>query len=178
MIFHTGLSEMVSKGYFVLSLGLIVSLTAVPSIVFADNLFFSYSSYYGDAASWTQSSNPTPALSNDDYTTIAVTDGAYSDNGPPESLTSVDFDVSGYYVNAMNAGLYALGGALSDGGEQIFSGSTATPVFATGIYDLDNGTLTISAAPEPASWVMMLAGFAVLGARLRTPLRARSRATL
>lgn len=73
-------------------------------------------------------------------------------------------------------------------GPQLFAGTTANPVFSTGVFDLSdisrqrttdplqvNYRLTISqvvaAIPEPATWVMMIFGFGAIGATMRRRTR-------
>ncbi len=64
-------------------------------------------------------------------------------------------------------------------GDTLFTGTTANPVFAPGIFQLGNPffgqslTLRISEVPmsgtipEPAGWMMLIAGFGLLGSALR-----------
>lgn len=69
-------------------------------------------------------------------------------------------------------------------GPQLFTGPTANPIFATGVFDLSdiprqfttdplqvNYRLTISevqaAVPEPATWAMMMFGFGAIGVAVR-----------
>jgi len=64
-------------------------------------------------------------------------------------------------------------------GNQYYSGAESAPTFLAGTYLLEglstrgNFTLTIAAAggavPEPASWAMMIGGFALAGAAMRRP---------
>lgn len=121
---------------------------------------------YTDASStetWKQDSNPTPTtFTAGAGTTIAVWDAAWTlDPGPAVT-----------YANASYGGGFSgsFGAAF---GSQIYTGSEAAPVFAVGRYaglsdgsGGSSGVLTLSAAavPEPATWAMMLAGFAGLGA--------------
>lgn len=71
-------------------------------------------------------------------------------------------------------------------GPQLYSGTVQAPVFATGIFQLveyqgaGRYTLTIAdaspaAVPEPASWALMLGGFALAGAALRRRARVTVR---
>lgn len=71
---------------------------------------------------------------------------------------------------------------ISLGGAVLFTGPNATPAFTLGKYSLTNYpagdgsyTLQIAAVPEPASWALMLAGFAASGASFR---RARRRTSV
>lgn len=62
-------------------------------------------------------------------------------------------------------------------GPQLFSGTIADPTFHTGVYTMTKsfngvvlGTLTVSAmsaVPEPATWAMILLGFAFTGSMMR-----------
>ncbi|MBB5986327.1 PEPxxWA-CTERM sorting domain-containing protein [Sphingobium lignivorans] len=64
-------------------------------------------------------------------------------------------------------------------GSQLFSGSTGAPTFLTGTYALADlfgpGSYTLvieeagttPAIPEPATWAMLIAGFAMAGAAMR-----------
>jgi hypothetical protein len=67
-------------------------------------------------------------------------------------------------------------------GLDIYGGTQSNPVFAPGtfaLYDftfMKSGVLTISGAPEPAAWSMMLLGFGLLGAALRARKRAPAKA--
>ncbi len=64
-------------------------------------------------------------------------------------------------------GLWAI--QFGDGGE---SGPTNELFFTAGIGVENHGLFGgISAVPEPAAWLMMLAGFGMLGARLRARAR-------
>ena len=61
---------------------------------------------------------------------------------------------------------------------QLYSGQESNPKFGSSSYDLTNDEtgqedrLTISAAPEPATWAVMLLGVGLVGARLRRRSRA------
>jgi hypothetical protein len=58
-------------------------------------------------------------------------------------------------------------------GKQYYKGPESAPTFLAGIYTLDGlttrgtFTLTIAAIPEPASWALMIGGFALAGSTLR-----------
>jgi len=61
------------------------------------------------------------------------------------------------------------------GGDVVFGGTVNNPTFSPGTYNFtgffSSGTLKISelsaAVPEPATWAMMIGGFALAGASLR-----------
>ena len=70
-------------------------------------------------------------------------------------------------------------------GEQLFTGTTANPIFRIGTFDLSTRSRTfttdpitpvdfririsqvVSAVPEPATWATMIGGFGLVGAALR-----------
>ena len=59
--------------------------------------------------------------------------------------------------------------------DQLFTGTTAAPIFKLGKFDTDLGSITISAVggtvgavPEPAAWTTMIAGFGLVGVALRS----------
>jgi hypothetical protein len=110
------------------------------------------------SVSWLQDSNPTPDSSRTSiFTDIAVWDVTGS---------ATAFSTLSYYGSLVGGGFGMFYGP------QIYSGSESSPVFSagtyTGLYDtaagLTGGVLTLAAVPEPATWGMMLVGFAGLGA--------------
>jgi hypothetical protein len=147
---------------------LIASIAAVLAAAAAPaaTLVFTYTTPNDDAgsASWTQSSTPTVVASYPNiYTTVSVTDGlAHPPGSPAYAFSQVYFAGGG-----ADGGFNILGSGISPSGPQIYTGMTSAPSFATGTYDLDGGTLTVTGVPEPAAWSMMLVGVAALGGRLR-----------
>lgn len=114
----------------------------------------------------------------------------FTDNGPFDGAV---FRTAGQESGGFNVTRLDQAGNFGNGiflyGPQIFSGTTANPVFAPGSFDLSdiqppfstsplqvNYRLVISdptaAVPEPASWAMMIGGFGLVGATLRTRRRA------
>jgi hypothetical protein len=83
-----------------------------------------------------------------------------------------------FYSDSFDGG-FAFGNDLTPlingSGETLWTGSPTAPVFKTGSFQLTafipgipgNGTLTIAAVPEPASWAMLIAGFGLTGAVMR-----------
>jgi hypothetical protein len=144
----------------------------------ATTLAFSYQEDLGFFlidASWTQPSTPSPlAAISGDFTDIAVNNGVYA-FGVPGSLTPGAFSDVDYY-NAASSGPLGPGGfeagPIGDFGPQLYSGAEAAPVFAPGTYALSQGTLSVTAVPEPATWSLMLVGFGALGVVLRSRRRA------
>lgn len=84
--------------------------------------------------------------------------GAYRVDGPFTFYTASNF---GGFDSPLN--IY-----FSD---QLFTGTTAAPVFRLGTFALDSGSITISAVtssvPEPATWGLMIVGFGMIGAASR-----------
>ena len=121
------------------------------------------------------------------YTPGTDTNGAFSFNVESEPVaipTSDDSFVTainnatGQYVGLTQLEFYStnLGGLFGNYfGAQIYSGPTSAPsIFQSGtftaLFDNDpnfEGTVSISAVPEPATWAMMLVGFGAVGFALR-----------
>ena len=72
------------------------------------------------------------------------------------------------FYAAPHGGLTA-GGLYDLSGDQLFTGAESAPTFTPGVYTLANSLsesidfVTLTAVPEPATWAMMLMGFAGLG---------------
>ncbi|WP_233150680.1 PEPxxWA-CTERM sorting domain-containing protein [Sphingomonas mollis] len=86
-----------------------------------------------------------------------------------------------FFTTALGGGLL-IGDGTDNGtllgfdGPQLYIGTEAQPEFLTGSFDLTDFVTgspisltisTVSAIPEPASWAMMLAGFAMVGGATR-----------
>jgi PEP-CTERM motif len=131
----------------------------------AEILRFSFTGDSGDFATWTQPSDPTPVGFQDQfYTEVEVANGASSGGG----FTIVEFDSNaivdgGFFID--QAGLFGAGPTL-------YSGPESAPIFHTGRFLVNTGSVTVTAAvPEPSTWAMMLIGFAGLGYASRRALR-------
>jgi PEP-CTERM motif len=100
-------------------------------------------------------------------------------------------------LNSPQLGVTASFGILRSGGvsslvygtssDPVFSGSVASPQLALGVFNFPaiamipgvsagrpSGTLTISAVPEPSTWLSMVAGFGLLGGALRLRRAAKA----
>ncbi len=130
-------------------------------------------------------SNPVP----DSFTTLQTNfnniSGTFGGTATVASL--INFGTSDGIFSAASLNILAPGlGFTQFSGDLLFGGTTASPIFSTGVYRLNNpffggpATLTITEAsagigsgvPEPASWALLLAGFGLVGtaARRRRPL--------
>lgn len=157
----------------------ITALTANPAA--AVTLLVQYSSTTGEVPPFTFNvdSNPTPIIFNSSFFRAPISNAT----GFFEGVTVLNF------YSANNGGLFD---SFNFNGPQIYTGSTQAPsLFQSGQFAalLDDGdglnptgTVTISdisvvagAAPEPATWAMMLVGFGVVGLGLR---RRRQTTTL
>jgi hypothetical protein len=114
----------------------------------------------GVSASWDQALTAQPlAFTNGFFTDVAVWD--YTD-----SLGGTDSFVS-YFSAAFDGGWEDAASDFSPTGDQVYSGSEAAPVFSAGSFVESDGTLTLTAVPEPAAWAMMLVGFGLVAAAAR-----------
>ena len=99
-------------------------------------------------------------------------------NGKSEIASTIAF---GTGLAAQFQILGTSAGFAQFGGDPVFTGTFRNPVFSTGTFNFpgffSSGTLTVTeaaaAVPEPASWAMMLIGFAVVGTALRTRRRPK-----
>lgn len=83
------------------------------------------------------------------------------------------------FFNSTSYGGFNIGFIGQSKGAVLYTGSPADPVFTTGTFDLlplaygakGGFTMTIqeatAAVPEPASWVMMIVGFGMVGGAIR-----------
>lgn len=150
----------------VLAFATAVSLTSA-----ADAAAYLFTLSGPNAAVFALDSSPTPAAAGNGYFTLANIAGTY--NGSPATFADLTF----FSTGATSGGFLASSGgsALIDlEGAQLFSGTTASPTFTLGTFNLDDGfyhayTLSITAAavPEPASWLMMLLGFTTIALAIR-----------
>ncbi|HWF01502.1 MAG TPA: PEPxxWA-CTERM sorting domain-containing protein [Caulobacteraceae bacterium] len=147
--------------------GAVVAVLAAPAAE-ATQLLFSFVETGEGALSWSyqQPSNPTPlTFANTEYTDIAVSDWTGAD--APESRML--YWAGGGFVDEQDS--------LYSASPQIFSGTEKNPVFAPGSFaftdgaDGLDGTLTITATPEPAGWALMIVGVGFTGAALRVRRR-------
>jgi PEP-CTERM motif len=112
------------------------------------------------SASWDQDFAPTPlAYANGVYTAVGVWN--YTD-----TLGGMDPYVF-YFSTAESGGWQDAAGDFAPTGAQVYGGSEAAPVFSAGSYAEGDGTLTLTAAPEPSAWAMMLVGFGLVAAARR-----------
>ncbi len=163
-----------------LAIGMATAMVALTSPAYSAPLLFNFTGqglFSGMiTATFQLDSNPTP-----DSTNVP---GAFG-------IEQIFFDnVAGIYNgNAETASTIAFGrGAASQfqilgtsagfaqfGGDVVFGGTVENPIFTPGTYNFpgffSSGTLTISAlggaVPEPASWALMIGGFALAGGTLR-----------
>ncbi len=115
------------------------------------------------SASWTQSSDPIVNTSVGDFLTYIQVSGGTETSG----ASTDNFSVVDYFT--FSGGGFETQGVLGDSGfgDVIFSNSVSAPHFVAGMYPLDDGTLTLSAVPEPGDWTLLLVGFGLAGASLR-----------
>ena len=141
----------------------IAALSVAPAR--AELLYFSYvgatsGMNSGDTASWIQLSNPTPlAVESGIFTNVLVSDGM-TNFGPTRNVVSF---VGGPPSCCGGFGTDGENGGVGDAGVQIFAGSFEMPIFSVGTFNMDSGTLTVTAVPEPSTWAMMLIGLLGLG---------------
>ncbi len=131
-----------------------------------DTFTFTTSEYGGIDETFSLPATGTPDQSTSNFSFMYI--GKDVLNGTTES------DVFFYFLNQKTSfGGYDLGGVLPFGGKQVYTGAEYAPTFVPGTYNLvdvftgASGTLIISSVPESKSWAMLLAGFGVIGYRLR-----------
>jgi hypothetical protein len=107
----------------------------------------------------------TPDWSNSDSFEIGGLTGAIT-----EGDDTTDAGIRLFFYSADWNGGFDLtssrGDELGFFGPQIYSGSTAAPVFSAGVYALESASLTISEiAPvaEPGEWAMLATGLSLVG---------------
>ena len=126
-------------------------------------------------ASFQLDSNPTPDRINDQSVfgigQIFFNNVSGVFNGSAEIAPTISFGTglaSQFQISGSSSGFAQFGG------QTVFSGSLSNPVFTPGTFNFtgfSSGTLTVSevtaAVPEPATWAMMIGGFALAGATMR-----------
>ena len=137
-------------------------------------------------ASFTLDQSPTPSGFGPNNFTLTGIAGTFQ--GAP-AILSADFVTGGTFdLKSGNTDIHVFG--LGD----LFSGTTAVPTFILGTYLLPgfttvfndsgihttNGVFTLSitsvpgGVPEPSTWMMMVAGFGLLGGAMRYGNNARA----
>jgi len=157
--------------------GAIFGLAASPAA--AAPLLVSYAPLPGtdSAFSFEIDSNPVVTAASVGAFTAPATNGT----GAAATIVSARFySAGGGGFNLFGSGDFLFGYL----GPQLFSGSGTAPTILTGTFALTSadigrvgsGVLTISSAtaavPEPATWGLMLAGFGMVGAGLRSRRRS------
>jgi hypothetical protein len=153
-------------------IGLLISVAALAISVVPANaapLLFTFSDM--NNSSFQLDSNPVSAPSSIFSLTVPVTNGMQ--NG-----ASFDFGTVRFFSTISGGGVFTQFGGPGGFGPQLFSGTTAAPVFSPGTFSFTDlrgvptgSTLTISAVaaavPEPATWAMMIFGFGAVGSMMR-----------
>ena len=121
---------------------------AVPA--HADLLEFSFTSRVSAAtASWEQSSNPSPVSHTGTQTEISVQNGTQDAGGVTSSFATVLFFSIG---NGGGFNTTPASNIISTQGPQLFTGSTSSPMFSAGTFDLTfpaDGVVTITDLSVP-----------------------------
>jgi hypothetical protein len=119
-----------------------------------------------NTASFTLNSSPTPDATGTGFFTVQNVPGTY--NGTGVTFGQLTFFASG----VASGGFFASGTALNLEGPQLFTGTLTNPTFSLGTFTLDDGNfthptytllITNGPVPEPATWAIMLLGFAAIG---------------
>ena len=153
-----------------IALGMATALVAFASPAYAAPLLFTFSDI--NNSSFQLDSNPVSAPSSIFSFTAPVTNGMQ--NG-----SSFTFGTVRFFSSIGGGGVFTEFGGPGGFGPQLFSGTTATPVFSPGTFSFTDfrgiatgSTLTISAAavaavPEPSTWAMLITGFGIVGFAMR-----------
>jgi hypothetical protein len=120
-------------------------------------------------ATFSLNGSPTPAATGTGFFTLQNVPG--TSDGAATTFAQLSF------FDAAHDGGYSL-----LGGPQLFTGTLASPTFTLGTFALsDDGFVSFkynlsitdaASVPEPATWAMMLLGFAGIGLALRRRTRA------
>ncbi len=126
------------------------------------------------SASWILDSTPVTSSPFDWKFTVAGVTGNFS--GLAGTSVVIDFYADSF-LGGFTISDETSHAVLADGYDvALFSGTTSAPTFLTGTFSLTNNhgvnpfTLVIGAAPavpEPATWALMIGGFALAGAAMR-----------
>lgn len=167
-------------------LAAIVLAAAIPAQASAADLLYSLSPVSGSGyrASWLMALNPSPTQAVDgEGFAIERVSGSFP--------RTTDGDAYLDFFFATNGGGLVISDADGPGilatlyGEQLYTGSEAVPIMRTGMFTLTSGpaggrrySLNVvdaaAAVPEPATWLLMIVGFGMIG----TALRKRYRVTV
>jgi hypothetical protein len=94
-------------------------------------------------------------------------------SGTPSGTASIQFFPDAKFGGLLIADPDSIDWLLEATGPQLYTGPETDPKFLLGSFDLTglstpgDYTITIEAIPEPATWAMMIGGFAMAGAALR-----------
>jgi hypothetical protein len=156
-------------------IGVAIMALAASAPANASQLMFDFAGPSG-TASFQLDSSPTPDYVNSFLTgngQFGFNNVAGIFNGMAGVASTINFGEGIYAsLNIVAPGL----GFTQFSNPQLFTGSLDAPTFLTGSFTLANpflgdGTLTISpvsgAVPEPATWVMLMLGFGLVGAAMR-----------
>ena len=145
--------------------------TLLASAANAKDLRFTYSEVAGINFTFIQSSAPTP---------LSFVDGLQTQVSVKNwSGHIIESDIF-YYIGSEGGGFSTDDAAYNVFGPQLYTGPETAPIFAYGTFSGQNavsgldGTLSITAVPEPATWALMLGGMGLCGAVLRKQSRRRA----
>jgi PEP-CTERM motif len=158
------------------SLGLCATVAAITLTAPANAAILNFTISGDYSATFQLDSSPTPLPENtvDGYL-FGIADVPFS--GSPSGLAGITF----FHASATGGILINNGfDYLFDAnGIQLYTGPESAPTFRQGQFALTglstpgNFIVTISAIPEPGSWAMMVAGFALAGCLIRHRRRVR-----
>ena len=165
------------------SCGIALALTSILAggAQAATEMLFTITAESGDdpTATFELPASPTPTQFTTNFA-FEVGDTAAVVGGSATTLDGLSFYSGKQGGGLINSTYFDLSGA------QYYTGTEASPTFMPGIYTgqsnsysggVDTVTIALAPVPEPATWAMMLAGFAGLGFagfrhRARAPQRA------
>jgi len=158
---------------------LLIGASAVPSAASAELLFTITG---GATASFIVDPSPTPSsVVTCCYFELYPMPGTFQ--GSPATSMTAEFNSGGESFFLFSSSAWILGNGETGTPSPMFSGSLASPTFNIGTYDFSGGfksaddtttpisfTVTISdasAVPEPSTWMMLVAGFGMIGGAIR-----------